>query len=309
MCQRFEMKYLTIALITVSVVGLWPGAIHAQNAKPWVEVSRIDQFFRVSMPREPVVATQRTRVGDIYADGNRYEAFADGAGYTLWAFVDLNQGSRRGLDEYFDACADLIWEGLLNTTRDQLPDDKRARAVMSYVKELSLPLPGREYSLSMEGLTGTVRFYVVAGRIYVLLAANSPGGPWEREQFFESFSVFIVPPPPQYGPGIRATPNEGTDSNQILSGREVTQKVRVFAKPEPVYTESARKYRITGTVVLRAVFSEDGKVTDVFVIRKLPHGLTGAAIKAARGISFTPAVKDGHPVSVYMELQYNFNLY
>ena len=36
-------------------------------------------------------------------------------------------------------------------------------------------------------------------------------------------------------------------------------------------------------------------MTDIYVIKKRPHGLTGAAIKAARGISFTPAVKDGHP--------------
>jgi TonB family protein len=82
--------------------------------------------------------------------------------------------------------------------------------------------------------------------------------------------------------------------------------VRVLSKPEPTYTESARKYQITGTVVLRALFSAEGKVTDIYVIKKLPHGLTGATIKAVRGISFTPAVKDGHPVSMYMELQYNF---
>jgi TonB family protein len=83
----------------------------------------------------------------------------------------------------------------------------------------------------------------------------------------------------------------------------------VFRKPEPTYTESASKYRITGTVVLRALFSAEGKVTDIEVVKKLPHGLTGATIKAARGISFSPAMKDGHPVSMYMELQYNFNLY
>jgi TonB family protein len=305
------MKYLTIALITVSVVGSWPDTIQAQNTKPWVEISRSDEFFRISMPGQPVVATQRTRVGDIYANGTRYEALADGAGYTLWTLVDAKQGLRRGLDEYLDACADLIWVGLLNTTRDRLPDDKRAGAAMSYVKELSLPLPGREYSLSMEGLTGTVRFFVAEARIYILLAANSPGGPWEREKFFESFSVFIIPatPQPQNGPEVIDAPGDPTDYNRVFSGREVTQKARVLAKPEPTYTESARKYRIAGTVVLRAVFSADGKVTGIYVIRKLPHGLTGAAIKAARGISFSPAVKDGHPVSIYMELQYNFNLY
>jgi len=306
-------KYLTIALVTMSVLGAWPGATHAQNAKPWVEVSRREQLFRVSMPIQPVEALQRTRVGDIDAYGTRYEAFVDRAGYSLWALVDANR-SRRDLDEYLDACTDLIWDGLLNTTRGNLPDDQRARAAISYVRELALPLPGREYSVVFGDVTGTVRFFVADTRIFVLLAADSPGGPWDREKFFESFAVFIIPPAPQpqNGSGIKGTPGDAVDEgdyNRVFSGREVTQKVRVFRKPEPTYTESASKYRITGTVVLRALFSAEGKVTDIEVVKKLPHGLTGATIKAARGISFSPAMKDGHPVSMYMELQYNFNLY
>jgi TonB family protein len=274
-------------------------------------VSRSEALFRVSMPGQPLEAPQHTRVGDIDANGTRYEAFVDRAGYSLWTLVDTNQGSRPGLDEYFDACADLIWEGLLNTTRGQLPDDQRAKAAISYVRELSLPLPGREYSVVFGDVTGTVRFFVAEARIYVLLAADSPGGPWDREKFFESFAVFIIPPAPQPQNGLEVigAPGNPTDYNRVFSGREVTQKARVLSNPAPIYPESARKYRITGTVVLRTLLSADGKVTDIYVIKKRPHGLTGAAIKAARGMSFTPAVKDGHPVSMYMELQYDFNLY
>jgi len=297
----------------MSVLAPWPQATQAQNAKPWVEVSRSEELFRVSMPIQPVEALQRTRVGDIDAYGTRYEAFVDRAGYSLWALVDANR-SRRDLDEYLDACTDLIWDGLLNTTRGNLPDDQRARAAISYVRELALPLPGREYSVVFGDVTGTVRFFVADTRIFVLLAADSPGGPWDREKFFESFAVFIIPPAPQpqNGSGVKGTPGDAVDEgdyNRVFSGREVTQKVRVFRKPEPTYTESASKYRITGTVVLRALFSAEGKVTDIEVVKKLPHGLTGATIKAARSISFSPAMKDGHPVSMYMELQYNFNLY
>jgi TonB family protein len=308
------MKYLTIALFTMSVLGSWPDAIQAQNAKPWVEVSRSEEFFRVSMPKQPVEAPQHTRVGDIDASGTRYEAFIDRAGYSLWALVDAKQGSRRGVDEYLDACADLIWDGLLNTTRGQLPDGQRASPAMAYVRELSLPLPGREYSVVFGDAKGTVRFFVAEARIYILLAADSPGGPWEREKFFESFAVFIIPPAPQPqgGSAVKGAPGDAVDAgdyNRVFSGREVTQKVRVLSNPVPIYPESARKYGIVGTVVLRALFSADGKVTDIYVIKKLPHGLTGAAIKAARGIRFTPAVKDGHPVSMSMEVQYNFDLY
>jgi TonB family protein len=101
----------------------------------------------------------------------------------------------------------------------------------------------------------------------------------------------------------------GTDYSKIFSGREVTSKARVLEKPEPTYTESARKNQITGTVVLRAVFSAGGSVTNIHAVSGLPDGLTERAIAAAKGIRFVPATKDGHPVSMWMELQYNFNLY
>jgi hypothetical protein len=41
----------------------------------------------------------------------------------------------------------------------------------------------------------------------------------------------------------------------------------------------------------------------------LPHGLTEKALSAARNIKFIPAMKDGKYVSMYIQLEYNFNLY
>jgi TonB family protein len=101
----------------------------------------------------------------------------------------------------------------------------------------------------------------------------------------------------------------GDPYSKIFSGKEVTSKARVLEKPEPTYTESARKNQITGTVVLRAVFSSSGQVTNIHAVSGLPDGLTERAIAAAKNIRFVPATKDGHPVSMWMELQYNFNLY
>ncbi len=101
----------------------------------------------------------------------------------------------------------------------------------------------------------------------------------------------------------------GTDYNRVFNGRDVTQKARVLEKPEPTYTESARKNQITGTVVLSVIFTSGGQVTQIRAIKELPDGLTEKAIAAARQIRFIPAMKDGHAVSMYMHLEYNFNLY
>lgn len=96
---------------------------------------------------------------------------------------------------------------------------------------------------------------------------------------------------------------------EVFKARDVTQKVRVTGKPEPQYTEPARKAGVTGTVILQAIFSADGQVSHIKVIRALGYGLTTQAVKAARRIKFEPANKDGRPVSMFMMLEYNFNLY
>jgi TonB family protein len=99
------------------------------------------------------------------------------------------------------------------------------------------------------------------------------------------------------------------DPNRVYPAPQVTERARVLAKPEPQYTEDARRNQITGSVVLRVVFSRTGEVTNIRAINALPFGLTERAIAAARLIRFRPATKDGRPVNVSMQLEYNFNLY
>lgn len=98
-------------------------------------------------------------------------------------------------------------------------------------------------------------------------------------------------------------------SDQPVRVSEVEQRARLLFKPEPHYTEEARRNQISGTVMLRVVFSAAGEVVQIRAVRTLPFGLTERAIAAAREIKFVPAVKGGRPVSVYMQLEYNFNLY
>ena len=115
---------------------------------------------------------------------------------------------------------------------------------------------------------------------------------------------------PLQSPESTTVPRGGDgEPNRIYSGKEVTQKARILSKPEPQYAEEARKNQVTGTVVLRAVFTSDGQVTDIKAVSGLPYGLTERAIAAARQIKFVPATKDGRPVSMYIQLEYNFNLY
>jgi TonB family protein len=112
------------------------------------------------------------------------------------------------------------------------------------------------------------------------------------------------------GPGDQPVSHlNGAQTDLIVKSRETTTKARVISKPEPMYTEQARRNQTTGTVVLRCIFSMSGAVEDIGVLKDLPDGLTDRAIDAARQIRFIPAVKDGHFVSTWIQLEYNFNLY
>jgi len=99
------------------------------------------------------------------------------------------------------------------------------------------------------------------------------------------------------------------DYNKVFSGKEVTRKAVVLNKPEPQYTEDARKNQIMGTVTLKIVLAANGQVTNIRSISGLPNGLTEKAIEAAHLIKFTPAMKDGHPVSQYTNIQFVFTIY
>ena len=99
------------------------------------------------------------------------------------------------------------------------------------------------------------------------------------------------------------------DYNRTFKTSEVTRKAQILNKPEPFYTEAARKNQVSGTVRLRLILSASGQVEGITPLSSLPDGLTEKAVEAARKISFTPAEKDGRKVSQYVTIEYNFNIY
>lgn len=106
------------------------------------------------------------------------------------------------------------------------------------------------------------------------------------------------------GPGSGAV-----DYSRPFRHNEVTKKALITYKPEPPFTEWARRFGVTGVVRLRAILHSSGAMQNISVVKGLPHGLTEKAIAAARQIRFEPAQKDGRPVSQYVVLEYNFNIY
>jgi len=83
---------------------------------------------------------------------------------------------------------------------------------------------------------------------------------------------------------------------------------RVTHAPDPKYTEEARAAKYQGRCVLRLVVGEDGRPRDITVTNHLGYGLDEKAVDAVKRWKFIPAMKDGNPVAVYMNVEVAFHI-
>lgn len=104
----------------------------------------------------------------------------------------------------------------------------------------------------------------------------------------------------------------GTQVNQIGGiervGGPVTAPGSVYA-PAPEYSPEARKAKFEGTCVLWLIVDTDGHPHNIRVARTVGYGLDEKAIEAVKQWKFKPAIKDGRPVAVQINVEVHFRLY
>jgi periplasmic protein TonB len=114
------------------------------------------------------------------------------------------------------------------------------------------------------------------------------------------------------GPGHGNRHGPGTDLNGFGAGYRPGNGVtapRVIYSPEPEFSEEARKIKYQGVVTVEIVVGADGHPRNLRIERSLGMGLDEKALEAVRTWRFAPGTKDGHPVSVLMNIEVHFNLY
>lgn len=110
----------------------------------------------------------------------------------------------------------------------------------------------------------------------------------------EALTAAVPPPPPRPG------------EPRKLDGTMTPPKV--ISRVEPVYPEEAKKDRISGIVILALTITEDGSVSELRVVKALPHGLDRAAVEAVSQWKFEPARREGKPVEATFNVTINFKL-
>jgi periplasmic protein TonB len=104
---------------------------------------------------------------------------------------------------------------------------------------------------------------------------------------------------PTVAPKI-ATPQRVRVSSGVQSGLLVR-------KVNPSYPPLARQARIQGTVILQALISKEGSITNLQLVSGHPM-LAPAAIEAVKQWKYRPYLLNGEPVEVETTIQVNFTL-
>jgi len=87
---------------------------------------------------------------------------------------------------------------------------------------------------------------------------------------------------------------------------DVEATARIWLGPDGVPLAAER--RVDGTVELRALVDETGRVAEVSVVKALPRGagFEEAALRHARSRLYRPGTKDGVAVRVWMSITVSF---
>ena len=321
------MRLRLFLLLALAALSLAPRAA-GQDGAVWARYTYPGDEFSIEMPGMPYVMHTDRGIGSLLAQRERMRVFGRYSGGIVY-FVAAYDRPRQSetLDMFATSYLRGAWEVSPKGTATQGGFEGRAYDVR-----------GSSRSRIPHELHGEGRVFVTKKHAYFVLAFSTEAGRPEVARFLDSLTLEPrptgeriaesepvprhVPPEPTAGApegtGVGAGQGVGGEEERPSSPRPQVgapardpnaRKAIIIYKPEPMYTEEGRRSRTRGTVRLRLVLDSTGVVKNISVIKGLPKGLTESAISAARYMLFIPANKDGLPVSQYVVVELNFNIY
>jgi periplasmic protein TonB len=110
------------------------------------------------------------------------------------------------------------------------------------------------------------------------------------------------------GSGIGPGSGGNTGGGPKRIGGGVSAPVLIFSV-EPEFSEEARKAKVAGNVLVNLWVDTNGNPSHVHVIRGVGMGLDEKAMEAVRQYKFKPAMENGKPVLVELNVEVNFQIF
>jgi outer membrane biosynthesis protein TonB len=95
----------------------------------------------------------------------------------------------------------------------------------------------------------------------------------------------------------------------VLRENLVDKKAQLVNTFEPQSNQFAQDHGVAGMSLYHVVVGADGKPADIAVARPIGFGLDENAVESIRKATFSPAMKDGKPVPVLLNLVVEFRIY
>ncbi len=106
-----------------------------------------------------------------------------------------------------------------------------------------------------------------------------------------------------------APPEDRPADPAVLRQSAVDQKARLVSTFEPPSNQYAQDHGVAGMCLYHVVIGADGKPGEIAVARPIGFGLDESAADSIRKATFQPAIKDGKPVPVMLDLVVEFRIY
>ena len=95
----------------------------------------------------------------------------------------------------------------------------------------------------------------------------------------------------------------------VLRQNAVDQRVRLLTNFEPQSNDQAQTAGVAGLALYHVVVGADGKPAEIAVGRPIGFGLDENAVQSIRKAAFQPAMKEGRPVPVFVDVLVQFRIY
>ncbi len=95
----------------------------------------------------------------------------------------------------------------------------------------------------------------------------------------------------------------------VLTQSAVDKKARLVSVIDPASNEYAQEHAVAGMAEYHVLVGTDGKPEQIAVARPIGFGLDETAVESLKKAVFEPAMKDGHPVAVSLDMVVEFRIY